>query len=148
MAGHCLAPVLPLPQPCLRGEGRGEREVLSDLLYLSYFPHASGSGNCVSRLLQLAIITVQMLSSNFLILFSFFNSVGERRGVRLCCCSETKLQKEHRSREGREGKNILKSMQPYKGMWFHRSPRTQDRDVESSTDPNFPEHWGCSEPLV
>lgn len=57
---------------------------------------------------KLAIITVRILSSNSLIPFAFFNSVREsRRGVRLCCCSETKLQKEHHSRADRE--RILKN---------------------------------------
>lgn len=54
---------------------------------------------------------------------------------------------ERTSQQSRQGKNIKKSMQAYKGTWFDRSPRTQDQDVESSTDPNFPKHWGCSEPL-
>lgn len=106
--GHSLTRFLSLTHPRLPHQALGQEKVaLSDLRHLSYCLHASGSNNCISNLLQLTIITVWILSSNSLIPFPFFNSVREsRRGVRFCCCSEKKLQKEHQSREDRERKNI------------------------------------------
>ena len=67
----------------------------------SHPPHASGSNHCMSSL------SLQLRHCLLILRFHFINFVrGSRRGLGLCRCSETKLQKEDHSREHREGKDI------------------------------------------
>lgn len=103
----------------------------------SELPPCSWGKNCIST------AAYSYSSDTFFWFFDpiFILSLSEKAEVALQKQS-CRREPQHRRHTKKEPK---KSMQAYKGMWFHRGPRTKDQDAESSRDPNFLKHWGCSE---